>query len=114
MEFQKHFGIAERGPRLVQLSEAVDGDPPHEGLTDSQIMVWKWLAKCYRQLGADGSALLHDALIHAVTAKQIAAARGLASADWERYFAKRLCECLNLLAVVYEFSNERLRAVTAP
>jgi hypothetical protein len=104
-EFQRHFGIAERGPRAVQWSEAVDGDPPRENLTDGQLIAGKWLSKCYRKLGADGSALVHDMLIHAMTAKKIAESRGMAGQDWEKYFAKRLWECLNTLALVYGFSN---------
>lgn len=104
-EFQRHFGIAERGPRAIQWSEAVDGDPPRENLTDGQLMAGKWLSKCYRKLGADGSAIVHDVLVHAMTTKQVAKSRGMAGQDWERYFAKRLWECLNTLARVYGFSN---------
>jgi len=110
-EFQRHFGIAERGPRAMQLAEAVDGDPPRENLTDGQLMAGKWLAKCYRKLGADGSSLVHDMLIHAMTAKQIAASRGLAGQDWEKFFSKRLWECLNTLALVYGFSNGEKKIV---
>lgn len=112
-EFQRHFGIAERGPRAVQLSEAVDGDPPRETLTDGQLLAGKWLAKCYRKLGSDGSALVHDMLIHAMTAKQIAGSRGLAGQDWEKYFSKRLWECLNTLALVYGFSNGEKKIMRA-
>jgi hypothetical protein len=110
-EFQRHFGIAERGPRAVQLSEAVDGDPPRENLTDGQLLAGKWLAKCYRKLGADGSSLVHDMLVHAMSTKQIAESRGMAGQDWERYFGKRLWECLNTLAVVYGFSNGEHKTV---
>lgn len=104
-EFQKQFGLAERGPRAMQMVEAVDGSPPRETLTDAQLMAGKWLTRCYERLGADGSVLMHDMLIHAMTTRQIAAARGLAGADWERFFAKRIWECLNTLALVYGFSN---------
>ena len=104
-EFQRHFGIAERGPSARQLSEAEDGAPPRENLTDGQLLAGKWLAKCYRKLGADGSALVHDMLVHAMSAKQIAESRGLAGQDWDKYFAKRLWECLNTLAVVYGFAT---------
>jgi len=45
------------------------------------------------------------ALIHARSFRQIAEARGLSGQEWERYFAKRLWECLNSLAVVYGFAN---------
>ena len=44
-------------------------------------------------------------LISAMTTKQIAESRGMAGQEWERYFAKRLWECLNSLAVVYGFAN---------
>jgi hypothetical protein len=44
-------------------------------------------------------------LISAMTTKQIAESRGMAEQEWERYFTKRLGECLNCLAVVYGFSN---------
>jgi hypothetical protein len=115
-QFQKHFGIAERGPRSGQLTERVDGNPPREALTDGQLVAWKWLAKCHRKLGAEGSALVHDVLVNAMTAKQIAAARGLTGQEWSRFYAKRFQECLNTLAEVYGFANadRYARAVTAP
>jgi hypothetical protein len=106
-EFQKHFGIAERGPRAIQLLEAVDGNPPIETLTSAQLMAGKWLAKCYVALGTDGTRLVQDMLIHARTARQMAAAHGLQGAGWERYFARRLWQCLNELALVYGFASGR-------
>ena len=39
------------GPRSMQLTEQVDGDPPREGLTDNQIKAWQWLAKSDRAFG---------------------------------------------------------------
>jgi hypothetical protein len=104
-EFQRHFGIAERGPRAIQITEAVDGSPLHENLTDAALMASKWLSKCYAELGRDGSALIHDMLILNRTTRQIAAARGMVGSDWERYFARRLFLCLNTLALVFGFSN---------
>jgi hypothetical protein len=104
-EFQRHFGIAERGPRAMQMAEAVDGSPLHETLTDAALMASKWLAKCYGALGRDGSALIHDMLIANRTTRQIAAARGMVGSDWERYFARRLYEALDCLALVFGFSN---------
>lgn len=104
--FQKHFGVAERGPRAVQWSEAVDGDPPRENLTDGQLMAGKWLSKCYRELGGDGSAIIHDVLVHARTSKQMAAARGFSGKEWESYFSKRLYVCLNQIAAVFGFATE--------
>ena len=42
------------------------------------------------EVGADGTALVHDMLISAMTTKQIAELRGMAGQEWERYFTKRL------------------------
>jgi hypothetical protein len=104
-EFQKHFQVAERGPRAMQIVEAVDGSPPRETLTDEQLKAGKWLAKCYQELGRDGAVLIHDMLVHNMTARQMAYARGMIGADWNRYFARRLFECLDTLAIVFGFSN---------
>ena len=43
----------------------------------------------WAKLGADGTALVHDLLISAMTTKQIAESRGMAGQEWERYFTKR-------------------------
>jgi hypothetical protein len=107
-EFQRCFGLAEKGPRAIQLMEPVDGSPAIETLTDEVLRAGKWLAKCYVALGKDGSGLIHDALIQNMTARQLAAARGMTGPDWERYYARRLYECLNTLAVVFGFSNQPL------
>jgi hypothetical protein len=104
-EFQKYFGIAERGPQAMQMTEAVDGGLPAETLTSERLKAGKWLAKCYGALGKDGSVLMHDMLVQNMTTTQIALARGMIGQDWHRYFAKRLYECLNTLALVYGFSN---------
>ena len=78
-------------------------------LTDDQLAAWKWPAQCYRQLGADGSALVHDVLVRAMTAKQIVESRGRTGQEWERYFTRRFWECLNTLAAVYGFSKREKR-----
>jgi hypothetical protein len=98
-QFQKYFGIAERGPR------SVDGNPPRETLTDGQLMAWKRLTKCYERLGADGTVLVHCMLVHGMTAKQVAESRDLRGQYWNRYFSKRFGEALNTLAVVFGFAS---------
>ena len=40
----------------------------------------------WAKLGADGTALVHDMLISAMTTKQIAESRGMAEQEWERYY----------------------------
>jgi hypothetical protein len=106
-EFQRWFGIAERGPRAMQLAESVDGRPALESLTDEQLKAGNWLVKCYRLLGSDGTTLAHEMLILNLTARQMAAARGLRGQGWEVFFARRLSECLNTLAVAFGFATAR-------
>ena len=76
-EFRKHYGLA----------------------------AGKMLTESYRALGADGSAVVHDMLINAMSAKEVAASRGLTGLGWEKFYRMRFSECLNTLAVIYGFSN---------
>ena len=55
-----------------------------EPLSDAQAKAWLWLSKCYRKLGADGSALVDDVLLPGMSAKQIAEAQGLKGGDGAR------------------------------
>lgn len=103
-KFQEDFERAERGPRAVDLKEAVDGGQMPEPLTETQRKAAKSLAVAYRALGADGSALAHDILVHGRTMSQIAASRGLFGERWQKYFGMRFHECLNCLAIVYGFA----------
>lgn len=103
-KFQEDFERAERGPRAVELKEAVDGGQMPEPLTESQRKAAKSLAVAYRALGADGSALAHDILVHGRTMSQIAASRGLFGERWQKYFGMRFHECLNCLAEIYGFA----------
>jgi hypothetical protein len=105
-QFQKDFEIAERGPKAIALSEAVDGSPSQESLTDAQLKAGKALSRCYGALGKDGSILAHDMLISSMTLRQIAISRGMPGREWERYLGRRVHEVLNCLAVVYGFSSE--------
>ena len=108
-EFQEHFGIADRRSEdRAYTLDHLERERPGT-LTDDQLAAWKWLAKCYRQLGADGSALVHDVLVRAMTAKQIVESRGRTGQEWERYFTRRFWECLNTLAAVYGFSKREKR-----
>ena len=97
---------AKVGPRAVGWEEAVDGGQMPEPLTEGQRKAAKMLARVYRELGADGSALTHDVLVHARTMRQVSESRGLLGRTWEEYFAKRFRECLNCLAVVYGFASK--------
>ena len=109
-QFQRDFEVAERGPRAVQLNEAVDGNPPLETLTDAQLKAGKALSRCYGALGRDGSILAHDMLIRSMTLRQIAISRGMPGREWERYLGQRIKEVLNCLAIVYGFASEETKS----
>lgn len=108
-QFQRDFEIAERGPKAVQLAEAVDGSLPWEILTDAQLKATKALSRCHAALGRDGAALAHDMLIRTMTLRQIAVARGMPGREWERYLGRRMQDVLNCLAVVYGFASEETK-----
>ena len=55
----------------------------------------------YEAYGADGSALVHDVLILGMTMEQVGQRRGLRTQRWQDYFARRLKECLDRLALMY-------------
>lgn len=106
-EFQSDFETAERGPRAIDPSkEAVDGGLAPEPITEAQRRAARQLAVVYRQLGQNGSALVHDVLVHAKTRAQVAASRGLSGKRWEEYFGMRFRECLDCLAQVYGFAMD--------
>jgi len=50
---------------------------------------------------------VHEVLISGMTMEQIAQRRGLRSQRWMDYFARRLQECLDRLALLYGFATER-------
>jgi hypothetical protein len=116
--FQRDFEAAERGPCAIDPSkEAVDGGLTPEPITEAQQAAGKALALAYKQLGADGSALMHDFLIDGRTMAGISERRGLAGRGWDEYFGKRVRESLHCLAYVYGFAKEpsgrkRLASIT--
>jgi hypothetical protein len=106
--FQRDFEAAERGPRAIDPGkEAVDGGLSPEPITEAQQRAAKNLKDVYKELGADGAALMHDVLIHGQSYKHIAAARGFSGQRWERYFGTTVFLHLHTLAFVYGFAKER-------
>ena len=104
--FQHDFEIAERGPQAIDPSkEYVDGGRLPEPITEQQRKAVVRLNGAERRLGADGSALTHDVLIKGMSLSRIAQTRGLQGERWEKYFGLRFRECLNTLAVVYNFAS---------
>jgi hypothetical protein len=80
---------------------------PREAVTESQRKAVLRLNRAERELGADGSALVHDVLVKAMTMDQVGQRRGLESQRWRDYFSRRLLECLGRLALVYGFATEK-------
>jgi len=105
--FQNDWERAERGPRAVDPTrEYVDGGQTREPITEGQRKAVLRLNRAERELGADGSALVHDVLVHGLTMAQIGEKRGLRTQRWKDYFARRFCECLDRLALIYGFATE--------
>jgi hypothetical protein len=106
--FQDDWEKAERGPQAVDPGrEYVDGGQMREPITERQRKAVLRLNRVERELGADGSALVHEVLISGMSVQQIAQRRGLSSQRWIDYFARRLQECLDRLALIYGFATEK-------
>lgn len=104
--FQNDWERAERGPRAVDPSrDYVDGGQMREPITEGQRKAVLRLNRVERELGADGSALVHDVLLHGMTMEQVGERRGLRGQRWNDYFARRFRECLDRLALTYGFST---------
>jgi hypothetical protein len=106
--FQNDWERAERGPQAVDPSrEYVDGVQRREAVTEGQRQAVLRLNRAERELGADGSALVHDVLVKGMTMEQVGQRRGLDSQRWKDYFSRRFQECLDRLALIYGFATER-------
>lgn len=106
--FQNDWERAERGPQAVDPSrDYVDGAQAREPVTESQRKAVLRLNRAERELGADGSALVHDVLVRGMTMEQVGQRRGVASQRWKDYFSRRFCECLDRLALVYGFATDK-------
>lgn len=105
--FQSDWEKAERGPRAVDPTrDYVDGGQGREPITESQRKAVLRLNRAERELGADGSALVHDVLVHGLTMEQVGRRRDLSTQRWQDYFSKRFRECLDRLALLYGFATE--------
>src|SRR3954447_4320836 len=104
--FQDDWERAERGPQAVDPTrEYVDGGQAREPITEGQRKAVLRLNRIERELGADGSALVHEILIQGFTAEQVGQQRGLRSQRWHDYFSRRFRECLDRLALIYGFAT---------
>ena len=104
--FQDDWEKAERGPRAVDPTrEYVDGGQMREPITEGQRKAVLRLNRAERELGAVGSAVVHEVLIVGATMEQFGSARGLRTQRWKDYFSRRLRECLDRLAEIYGFAT---------
>jgi hypothetical protein len=104
--FQNDWEHAERGPQAVDPTrEYVDGAQRREAITEGQRKAVLRLNRAERELGADGAALVHDVLVYGMTMDQVGQRRCLTTQRWRDYFARRFCECLDRLALVYGFAS---------
>jgi hypothetical protein len=109
--FQNDWERAERGPQAVDPSrDYVDGLQTREPVTESQRRAVLRLNRAERELGADGSALVHDVLVKGMTMDQIGQRRGLESQRWNDYFSRRLRECLDRWRWLMALRRKRRRA----
>jgi hypothetical protein len=106
--FQDDWEKAERGPQAIDPGrEYVDGGQHREPITEGQRKAVLRLNRAERELGADGSALVHEVLILGMTMEQIAQRRSLGGQRWLDYLARRFRECLDRLALIYGFATEQ-------
>ena len=105
--FQDDWECAERGPQAVDPGrDYVDGVQAREPITEVQRKAVLRLNRAERELGADGSALVHDVLVSGLTMAEVGQRRGLRTQRWADYFARRFRECLDRLALIYGFATE--------
>lgn len=113
--FQSDWERAERGPRAIDPTrEYVDGGQMREPITEGQRKAVLRLNRAERELGADGSALVHDILVHGMSMEQIGDRRGLRVQRWKDYFSRRFRECLDRLALLYGLANDKPARVGGP
>jgi hypothetical protein len=106
--FQNDWEKAVRGPQAIDPArEYVDGARTREPVTESQRQAVLRLNRAERELGADGSALVHDVLVQGMTMEQVGQRRGLRTQRWNDYFSRRFRECLDRLALMYGFATEK-------
>lgn len=107
-EFQRIFEAAERGPRAVDPSRPyVDGGLAPEPITEAQSAAVVVLGRIHRALGENGSAIVHEVLVHNRTMAQVAARRGMFKKVEIEYCGKRYRECLDCMAILLGFAMEK-------
>jgi hypothetical protein len=85
---QDDWEKAERGPQAIDPArEYVDGGRPREPITEAQRKAVLRLNRAQRDLGADGTALVHEVLVLGLTMEQVGERRGLRGQRWTDYLS---------------------------
>src|SRR3954452_14814003 len=83
---QDDWEKAERGLQAIDPArEYVDGGRPREPITKAQRKAVLRLNRAQRDLGADGTALVHEVLVLGLTMEQVGERRGLRGQRWTDY-----------------------------
>jgi hypothetical protein len=112
--FQDDWERAERGPQAIDPGrDYVDGAQAREPITEGQRQAVLRLNRAERDLGADGSALVHDVLVQGMTMEQVGERGCLRTQRWKDYLSRRFRECLDRLALLYGFASETMPRKTS-
>jgi hypothetical protein len=113
--FQNDWERAERGPAGGRSEQRICrrcAGPRADHRRPAKVALR--LNRIERELGADGSALVHKVLVDGMTMELVGQRRGLATQRWKDYFSRRFQECLDRLALIYGFATEQRRSHLNP
>ena len=110
-DYQRDFEQAGGGSvRAIDFTrEAVDGGQAPEPLSLARMRATDRLKLAHGALGLDGTAIAQDVLVGGFSVGLIAARRGFSGKVWEDYFGRRFRECLDCLAVIYNYAGKERR-----
>jgi hypothetical protein len=107
-DYQRDFEQAGGGSvRAIDFTrEAVDGGLRDYGVSDARIQATDRLGAAHVALGLLGTSIAQDVLVSGYSVATIAARWGHATKEQENYIGRRFRECLNTLAVVYNYAGK--------
>lgn len=105
--YQAYFERAGTSIQAIDYGKPqVDGGlPPESGASDSRMKAFNRLIKGNKALGAEGTVLVQQILVHGMSMEQAANSRGHSGKAAAEYFGRRFRECLETLAWAYGLTN---------